>query len=123
MKFRSPVPFLISFVIACSSASASPAEDKLALGDKLMAAGDASTALHFYDKAIDLNNASWKAYLHRGDALMKLGERSYAMDDYKKVLQLYPGCPEALARMHRGGRHFSGKRKAKVKSAKTSQSN
>ena len=118
MSFKLPVLLLLSFVTACSGAMASPAEDKLALGDKLLAAGDASTALHFYDKAIDLNNSSWKAYLHRGDALMKLGERNYAMDDYKKVLQLYPGCPEALSRLHKGSRH-SGKRTTRARAVKS----
>ncbi|HEY9713526.1 MAG TPA: tetratricopeptide repeat protein [Chroococcales cyanobacterium] len=98
-------------LVASTPVLASEAEDKLTLGDSLMAQGNASAALHFYDQAQALNDSNWKIYVHRGDALMRLGQRQYAIDDYNKALKLYPGCPAALARLHGGGRRHTHKKK------------
>lgn len=92
--------FFLTAFCSTQAALASPATDKVSLGDRLLAQGNAESALHFYDQAVELNASYWPAYLHRGDALMKLGQTRYATDDYRKVLQLYPGCPEALMRLH-----------------------
>ena len=106
-------------LLLCGQAAwAESAQEKMQLADTLMKQGSASSALHFYDQAVDLNPNFYLAYLRRGDALMKLGQRRFALDDYRKALKLNPGCPEVLRRLNGTS---SKSRKHSHKSAKHSR--
>jgi len=49
-----------------------------------------STAIPHYNRAIELNPASAKAYNNRGGAYLALGEQAKAVSDFNKALELNP---------------------------------
>ena len=59
-------------------------------GDALADAGNASEALMYYDKAIEINPHFYLAYENRGNAKINLGDYKGAVADYEEALRIAP---------------------------------
>jgi tetratricopeptide (TPR) repeat protein len=64
-------------------------------GKALADAGNASEALTYYDKAINLNHRFYAAYYNRGNAKVKLGDYEGAVHDYEETLRINPSFSDA----------------------------
>ncbi len=60
------------------------------IGDTYYFAGDAATALSYFDKAIAMNPADHQLHFFRGNALFNLERFDEAVDSYINTLVLYP---------------------------------
>ena len=68
----------------------------MALGDRIMTAGDFTEALKHYDSAIDPNNPDALNLYRRGAALDALGQTDRALDDYSEAIRRDPKSPLAF---------------------------
>ncbi len=59
-------------------------------GNALADAGNASEALMYYDKAIEINPHFYLAYENRGNAKINLGDYEGAVADYEEALRIAP---------------------------------
>jgi len=59
-------------------------------GKALADAGDASEALMYYNRAIELNPSFYAAYYNRGNAKLNLGDYGGAVADYQETLRINP---------------------------------
>lgn len=69
---------------------------RMALGDRIMAAGDFTEALKHYDSAIDPANPDALNLYRRGAALDALGQSDRALDDYNEAIRRDPKSPLAF---------------------------
>ncbi len=64
-------------------------------GKALADAGDASEALTYYNRAIELNPSFYAAYYNRGNAKLNLGDYGGAVADYQEALRINPYYSDA----------------------------
>lgn len=69
---------------------------RMALGDKVMAAGDFTEALQHYDSAIDPQNPDALNLYRRGATRDAMGETDQALDDYSEAIRRDPKSPLAF---------------------------
>ena len=71
------------------------AEQQVNAGIAMLTPGRYGEAVQQFTEALQLNSASWNAYLQRGVAKQNLGQLDAALDDYQKALLLKPDLLKA----------------------------
>ena len=65
-------------------------------GNKETSSGNHEKAIHYYNKAIEINPQDAEAFNNRGIAKAKLGNHKEAIQDYNKALEINPQSAEAF---------------------------
>ncbi len=65
-------------------------------GNKETSSGNHEKAIHYYNKAIEINPQDAEAYFNRGNVKAALGNHEEAIQDYNKALEINPQSAEAF---------------------------
>src|SRR5262249_12575522 len=107
MKLRTILPAVFFFIAAAAQAWSAAAPSSYDQAVNLHRAGKFKEAIAAYDKAIQADPKSARAFVGRGEAYARLGQTERAVKDFDQAIKLSPKTAEGY--YYRGNAYSDAK--------------